>query len=371
MADVILIGASVRALATSARRAGLSPLCVDLFRDADLLAHHPDAIRCPIDEYPRGFVPILEELPPLPVIYTGGLENYPEVIGKIGRRHSICGNTPRVLRHVRNLDRVRQAAEESDLGFPAVITDTAPTGGRWIQKSVRSSAGRGIRFVDDPAIRPAKGTYYQQFVAGTPMSALFFGRPHVHCLFGFTEQLIGCEWLNAKPVWYCGNIGPLNGGKELENALHQFVTAIEFLPNEICGQFGVDFIFADGQAWILEVNPRPTASLELFENALQFPMIRGHIASVEGQHFEFPMILPDTHITGKAVWHTPSPCRAMYHPEGLPPDVYADLPHHGQVFGAHEPFVTIFTKALDRDGVILKLKALAGGIAKRFKLEAN
>ena len=370
MADVILIGASVRALAASARRAGLSPLCVDLFRDVDLLSHHPDAILCPVGEYPRGFVPILEKLPPLPVIYAGGLENYPDVIERLGERHSIWGNSPRVLRHVRNPGRVRRAAEESGMSFPAVITDSSPPEGRWIRKSVRGSAGRGIQFVDDPAIRPVKGTYHQQVVAGTPMSALFFGGPHVHCLFGFTEQLIGCEWLNAKPFWYCGNVGPLNGGKELENSLHQFVTAIDFLPNEICGQFGVDFIFADGRTWILEVNPRPTASLELFERYIQFPMIRGHIASADGQHFEFPMILPEAHITGKAVWHTPYPCRAMYRPDDLPPDVYADLPHHEQAFEAHEPFVTIFAKALDRDGVILKLKGLAGGIAKRFKLES-
>ena len=102
MADVILIGASVRALADSAGRAGLNPICVDLFRDADLLARHPDSLICPFEQYPEGFWPALQSLPPLPVIYSGGLENYSSLVDLISTRHEIRGNAGSVLRRVRD-----------------------------------------------------------------------------------------------------------------------------------------------------------------------------------------------------------------------------------------------------------------------------
>ena len=82
--SVVIIGASTRATAFSADRAGLRPWCIDLFADADLERRFP-VRRVPIEKYPRGLIAAMRDAPEGPVIYTGGLENHPELIGQIDR----------------------------------------------------------------------------------------------------------------------------------------------------------------------------------------------------------------------------------------------------------------------------------------------
>lgn len=77
--DVILLGASTRAAAVSARRAGWTPWCADLFADADL--QRIAAFRkVALETYPRGLLDALADAPPGPVVYTGALENWPNLI---------------------------------------------------------------------------------------------------------------------------------------------------------------------------------------------------------------------------------------------------------------------------------------------------
>ena len=85
MANLLIVGASARAAAMSAVRAGFSPWCSDLFADLDLRAFVPEVVRCPIDQYPSAFSKILRSAPEAPWIYTGGIENHPNLIRTMAR----------------------------------------------------------------------------------------------------------------------------------------------------------------------------------------------------------------------------------------------------------------------------------------------
>ncbi|HKB02483.1 MAG TPA: hypothetical protein VKD90_09695, partial [Gemmataceae bacterium] len=80
MSRLLIVGASARAAAASARRAGFDPWCADLFGDADLARLAPDSVRCPADKSPAGLIDTLRDAPPGPLIYTGGLENHPKLV---------------------------------------------------------------------------------------------------------------------------------------------------------------------------------------------------------------------------------------------------------------------------------------------------
>ena len=77
-----IVGASVRAAAMSALRAGLAPVAVDLFADADLRALCP-AER--VTSYPRGLAEWLADAPAGAWLYTGGLENHPVLVASMAR----------------------------------------------------------------------------------------------------------------------------------------------------------------------------------------------------------------------------------------------------------------------------------------------
>ena len=85
MSRVLIVGASARAAAASALRAGLDPWCADLFADADLRALVPDSIRCPAGQYPSALTELLRDAPAGPLMYTGGLENHPNLVWRLAK----------------------------------------------------------------------------------------------------------------------------------------------------------------------------------------------------------------------------------------------------------------------------------------------
>src|SRR5436305_1386644 len=89
---VLIVGASARAAAASAVRAGLRPWCLDLFADLDLQQLAP--VRpIPPGGYPHALADLLPQGPPGPWMYTGALENHPRLIERLARDRPLWGNT--------------------------------------------------------------------------------------------------------------------------------------------------------------------------------------------------------------------------------------------------------------------------------------
>src|SRR5215218_4790408 len=120
MSDLTIIGASARAAAASARRAGLVPWAADLFADADLRAMVPDAVRCPAGQYPRALLDILADAPPGPWMYTGGLENHPNLVRRMAEVRPLWGNGPNALIACRSPFHVERLLREEGLPVPEV-----------------------------------------------------------------------------------------------------------------------------------------------------------------------------------------------------------------------------------------------------------
>src|SRR5437660_693977 len=85
---LLIVGASARAAAFSALRAGLEPWCLDQFADADLCARCPAVLVRP-RLYPRGLVALARKAPPGPWLYTGGLENRPRLVRRLTRERPL------------------------------------------------------------------------------------------------------------------------------------------------------------------------------------------------------------------------------------------------------------------------------------------
>src|SRR5262249_7720080 len=144
---LIVLGASVRAAAFSALRAGLRPWCADLFGDLDLCARCPTT-GLPSDRYPESFVDLLSQAPSGPWLYTGALENRSRLIHQLACRRPLWGNDGPVLDLVRSPQRVAQVLTAAGLPCPTALTQ-APSSRQdlcWIVKPRSSAAGLGIRF---------------------------------------------------------------------------------------------------------------------------------------------------------------------------------------------------------------------------------
>jgi predicted ATP-grasp superfamily ATP-dependent carboligase len=274
MRDILILGASTRAAAFSAIRAGLAPRCIDFFSDRDLASACP-ATRVNPQEGASGLAQAACGLPSAAWLYTGPLENHPELVERLSLIHPLCGNSAEMLRAVRDPLRVADVCSRAGLPHPDVRSSDKglPRDRTWLVKPLASGGGRLIRSLDQQPPLLAEPCYYQERIAGPSFSSIYLASPVRAELIGVTRQLIGAEGL---PFAYQGSIGPWPVSDRLRHALEQLGGALT-AAFKLVGLFGVDYIVREDAPWPVEVNPRYTASVEVLELALGRSLIAEHL----------------------------------------------------------------------------------------------
>ncbi len=265
--SLIIVGASVRAAAFSALRAGLSPWCADLFADSDLRALCP-AIVIAAADYPQRFRTLVRTAPPGPWMYTGGIENHPRLAEQMAKERWLWGNARSVLERVRSPEWLVGLFRKAGIECPVISTDRSglDAGKRWLVKPRLGAGGAGIHFLKNPFSQRRPRVFFQEFVEGPSYSAVYVGGPKGARMLGVTRQLVGEPWLHAAPFQYCGSIGPITVEPDSEDYLNRLGNVLS-VGAGLRGLFGVDLIAGDGQWFPIEVNPRYTASIEVIEYA--------------------------------------------------------------------------------------------------------
>ena len=213
-------------------------------------------------------------------MYTGGLENHPQIIEQISAHRPLWGNSADVLRSVRDPIQVCELLRTT--GLPTVetrVADNPPDQrGEWLLKPMNAAGGTGIVVWDEAATNHAtlqRAHYFQRKLAGLPMSALFLAGPRWTHLIGCTRQFVGTKSLHARPFAYCGSLGPMPIGAMFREQVSRIGTVLAG-GFELRGLFGIDLIFDGDVAVPVEVNPRYVASAEVLERACHLPLLRWH-----------------------------------------------------------------------------------------------
>lgn len=342
---LLIIGASARAAAHSALRAGLTPSAIDLFADRDLTAC-ADTRCIAADRYPDGFVERAESFPDGPWMYTGGLENFPDLIDRIAARRPLWGNSGSRLCRVRDPQRVHEALQRAGLPAPAVRDqhDSVPRDGSWLVKPLRSAGGRGIRPWLADSAPFTEDCYFQERVAGRPISAVALGMRTRGALLGITEQRIGRP---DSPFAYTGSIGPITLPTQVEALLCQIIDVVAAWSGLI-GLFGLDFVLSGEVPYLVEINPRYTASVEILELACRRALLSWHRDACEGRDVAVTRPVPNR-VLGKAILFAERPARFSETRGWRPGDrggfarpAWADVPAPGVSFRAGSPVLTVF-----------------------------
>jgi uncharacterized protein len=348
---ILVLGASARAAAHSALRAGLRPVAGDLFADQDLAAQCP-AHLVERQLYPHNLETLALALPACPWFYTGALENHPDLIDRLARTRPLWGNDGSTVRAVRDPIRVFETLRRADLPCPTVKLDPRglPRDGSWLRKPLASAGGRGIEPLVTPCAPARRACYYQERIEGQELSALVLGQRSTATLLGVTWQWIGVP---GAPFSYRGSIGPWPLSPQERERIERLARALaaEF---RLVGLFGIDLILRDGQPWPVEINPRYTASVEVLELALGRAFLCDHrnacdpdLAPIEPEHGE-----ARPGVVGKAILFAQQPCifpdscaRKPEVPDWFKLPVLGDIPQPGTHFEPDEPVLTVFAHA--------------------------
>ena len=329
-------------LADLARRDGQRVVAFDLFGDLDL-RRSASRVVTPSALGGGGLSALVDAAATEAasgVVYGASFENHPALVARLGRRHALLGNTPQTLRAVRDPQRLGVVLRDAGLMYPRTFA-SAPDGraGRWLRKPLRGGGGTRVR--DWRGGRLPPGTVVQERIDGLACSAAAAGDGTDAVVLGLTEQLIGARAFGVRGHRWCGNLSPprLPAG-EREALLSQARVICSHLAAAFAlrGLFGVDLIWDGARAWTIEVNPRPTASLEAIESAHGVGVFDAHLQACAGK---LPQIeLGHGRAAGKAVLFATEPVVIGDSERWLESGV-RDVPHPGERIAAGHPICTV------------------------------
>jgi hypothetical protein len=193
------------------------------------------------------------------------------------------------------------------------------------------AGGAHVAIVEAPG-RTSPDSYFQQRVAGKSISALFLASEKKTEIIGLSMQWTAPT--PASPFRYGGAAGPVNIDPVQAGEIARSVTAIA-AELDLVGLNSADFLVSDDAVWLIEINPRPGATLDVFESN-ETPLFARHVAACEGR----PMPACPS-VAFKAAEIVYAPCNFVA-PEGRSwPDWAVDRSPAGARIAAGDPLCTV------------------------------
>jgi predicted ATP-grasp superfamily ATP-dependent carboligase len=272
------------------------------------------------------------------LIYGSGLEGRPALLRALAREVPVIGNAPATVAQAKDPAHFFALLDALGIPHPAVRATPPPVLEGWLSKRAGGAGGGHVR----PAVLGwprRERRYFQRFQPGRPMSALFLADGRRACIVGFNEQ-----WpvaLSSRiPFAYGGAITTTDLPPAAEATIVQAVDRLTAALG-LRGLNGLDFIL-DGQcAYAIELNPRPTATLDLYDDAALGGLLARHLDACRGELRE-PIRTSGLHRAQAIVYAQ----RTWQVPSGLAwPDWVSDIPAGGSSIPAGAPICTVHARA--------------------------
>jgi len=274
---LMIAGGSARWAAQSVRRSGWRVVAADHFVDQDLVAACDAAIRW--DRSCHALLSLVKSSCPDAWCYLGGVENAPHLIESVTRHVPLRGSPARSVRSVRNISGWPVLVERAGwrtLQHRRELRLSDWEKGQWLLKPIRSCGGLAVRFATKTRRVAAPGWFFQEYWPGDPYAAAFLALEDGARLLGVTRQWTAGEPMgpagmggmgNCPPSCrfaYAGSIGPVAIEPTWARRLTR-LGAVLSRETGLRGLFGVDFVARGDELRVVEINPRPTASMEVLE----------------------------------------------------------------------------------------------------------
>ncbi|MGH6858955.1 MAG: ATP-grasp domain-containing protein [Phyllobacterium sp.] len=363
-AAILIAAISGRSLAAAARRAGFRPLVADLFNDADTLALADRAVKLPgsiengID--PEHIVDTLSELAgndaPAAMVYGSGFERRPDLIEAISRRFTIAGNTAATVRLVKDPVRLSHLCSQLAIPHPDIRLDPPHQTRHWLIKLCGGAGGSHVKPAD--AGRSHVGRYFQRFIAGRNLSALFLADGKAAHLVGFSRQWPSPS--RESPFRYGGAVRLRRYDRAKTAEIKSWLSALT-LRTGLVGLCSADFIDGESGLHLIEINPRPGATLDIFDCETT-PLLREHLRACSGSAISVPVYEGSA---AAAIAYTPNAIAAF---PGIDwPSMTADHQISGTALAAGDPVCTVFATASSAMAAERAVKSRIEEIAANWK----
>ncbi len=359
----LIISQSGRALAASAKRAGIDVHVIDLFADEDTventLSNHTvtgfsdgnnsEVLIDLVDEY-------ISHYPDLRIVVGSGFEEHPDLLAELEQRFSVIGNHSSIVRQVKDPAIFFNTLENFDLPFPKFFSNKDKPEvlkGKFLIKKIGGAGGGHIKLYQDGKALTST-CYLQALIRGKNYSITFIADGRSFHILGYNETWSSKD---ESDFTFAGAVSNVSLPDEL---CQQVIDAIRklVLSFKLQGLCSLDFIVEEtGQYSILEVNPRPIATFELYET--QRGLFTQHLAAFNGKMTKSEQGLEQGSV------HSQRQSRALgvlYAGKNITiphfgwPDWVTDRPKQGKSIAKGDPVCTVHTavNSPEKNKVLLK-----------------
>ena len=288
--SVLIAAFSGRALAQSARRAGYVPLVADAFGDLDTRAAALD-VRVIEGAMARGFrakplIAALDDLvarapaKPIGLVLGSGFEDKPRLWDLLDRRYGVLGCNAETVRACKDPQIFFPVLDELGIAHPETRISPPDNPAGWLSKRIGGSGGRHIRNCTE-ASRPGVRRFFQRSIDGERISvSAVIARDGI----GMTMSRQWCAPSETQPHRYGGAVSLPDGIVDVSQPM---LASVDQLARGLAliGAVSFDFIVSDATAYLLEVNPRHGATLDIFDDP-QGTLFHAHVSACKGEPLE-------------------------------------------------------------------------------------
>lgn len=343
--DFVIIGQSGRSLAASAFRAGVRCYVIDLFADLDTRQYAIEAHQ--INELSTGLVrQALKQIPltaaTAKIITGSGFEDKPEIIDYLQANWFMIGNSSDVIRQVKDPLPFYGMLDQLGIQHPAtqLTVPHATEKAKWLIKKKGGAGGEHIHYYS-AELSYGSDEYFQEYQPGENYSTVFLADGKQGKIIGYNKT-----WTeNTTSFRFGGAVSLVQFPDALSKQVDSIVTTL-VSSFGLVGLCGMDFIVHDDKIYVLEINPRPTATFDLHENDQQNLFI-SHIRACRG---ELNTNYADSSVVcAKAIVYAEKDLHINIHDW---PAWVADIPCYGQVIQKHNAVCTVYASAQDADSTV-------------------
>lgn len=348
---LIVASLSARALAYSARRAGYRVLALDGFGDADTHKAAAGVRTIPCDAHGFQADALLKEvanlLGPYPhsgLVYGSGFEQRPALLDRLAEICPVYGNLSKTVLHAKDPSYWSASLDQWGFKYPETVLEPPREPAGWLAKCKGGSGGWHVRWA--AAAPRSADWFYQRRIEGSTYSVLFLAGGCQARIIGFNQQWSYGE-AGGSGFGYAGAVSKAELPQSVRDELYEAVARLTTIF-ELRGLNGIDFVLgADARPYLLELNPRPTATVELWDDNWTDGLVAAHIRACGG---ELPDHCPvSASVRGHAIVYAQS---TFVVPNDLAlPEWCRDIPHGGSEVQVGQPFCSVFAEGAHAEPV--------------------
>ena len=287
MTQLALAAISARPLAEAAAREGFKAIALDLFGDRDTLSAAsewlpigaPEALRIDATKLLDALSSLARRGDVHGWVAGAGFDGQSELLAQGAARLPLIGTAPADQRRVRDPARFFGFLKACGFAYPPVRHHGATQAAGWLAKDAGGCGGWHITRAEPATPSPrSPQRYLQREMRGVSMSATYIANGRDAVLLGFNEQIV--RPLGARPWVYHGVLGPVPVTEAVRSEVGAALRALT--PTfALRGLGSLDFLLDGDRVLVLEVNPRPPASLALYGRVGAGGVLRAHLRACQ------------------------------------------------------------------------------------------